>query len=127
MRPSGRRGGTIALVLCLYLALGSILLGAVTLAAAANAAAEREYRRSQAHALAEAGVTEALAGGAPHGDRPLGSGSYAWSREPGTRDPLIVARGRVESASGAPVTREIRARLSAEGRGSRIVAWEEGP
>ena len=70
--PTKRRGGAPALVLCLFLALGSVLLGATTLAAASNSAAERDYRRSQALALAEAGIAEARAGVAQHGERPLG-------------------------------------------------------
>ena len=97
----------------------SVLLGAVALAAASNSAAERDYRRSQALALAEAGVAEARAGERPHGPRALGHGRYAWRREAG----LIIARGEVEAVNGAWVTRTVRARLA----GSKIVAWEEGP
>jgi hypothetical protein len=117
---SSRRGTTLALVLALYLALGSILLGAVTLAGASRAAAERDYRRSQALALAEAGIAEAQARQAPHGARPLGAGTYSWS----ATDGRITARGEVPSTSGATVTRTVTAVLTP---GGRITSWEEGP
>lgn len=117
-----RRGGTLALVLCLFLALGAVLMGAVGLAASSSNAAEREYRRSQALALAEAGVAEARSGGKPHADKPLGEGTYAWSAQPSQGGRLIIARGEVTSASGARVTRTVRALLA----GNRIRAWEEG-
>ena len=121
-----RRGGTLALVLCLYLALGTVLLGALTMAATASSAAEREYRRSQALALAEAGVAAARAGGPGHGRRPLGEGVYSWSaaRAGGMQ---ITARGEVTAASGTVVTRTVRARLVRSGNGWRVRAWEEGP
>lgn len=128
VRFKHRRGSTLALVLCLYLALGAILGGAVTMAATASQAGERDYRRSQALALAEAGVAEARANAAPHGTRPLGGGTYSWSDDatrPGER--LIVARGSARSASGAEVTRTVRARLRKAGANWSIQAWEEGP
>lgn len=119
-----RRGGSsLAMVLCLFLALGSVLLGAVTLAATSNSAADRDYRRSQALALAEAGLVEARSGGKPHGPQPLGEGLYAWSSQPGNGGRLIIARGEVDSVQGVRVTRTVRALLA----GGRIRAWEEGP
>lgn len=127
MKRKLRRGAVPALVLCLFLALGSILAGAVALAATSSAAAERDYRRSQALALAEAGLTEARAGLPPHGGRPLGEGTYSWSaafREGGR---LIIARGEVTSASGARITRSIRALLARDGAGRKVRSWEEGP
>ncbi len=114
-----RRGGTLALVLCLYLALGSILLGAVTVAVAAQGAAEREYRRSQALALAEAGIAEARSGRLGHGWKALGSGRYTWSRN----GAIVTARGEVIGAAG-PITRTVRVKL---GPGGSVSAWEEGP
>jgi hypothetical protein len=122
-----RRGGTPALVLCLYLALGSILLGAVAVAAAANGAAEREYRRSQALALAEAGVAEAMVGEAPYGGQTLGTGQYSWSSIPTATGRLVTARGQTVSASGVTVTRTVRAVIAGSGAGAKIRAWEEGP
>ncbi|MFN3648270.1 MAG: hypothetical protein ACK47B_01715 [Armatimonadota bacterium] len=125
-RLHGRRGGTLALVLALYLALGAVLLGAVSLAAASAGAAERDYRRSQALALAEAGLAEAIAGAEPHQSRPLGLGRYAWSVQPQDPGRLVTARGEVESVSGAVVTRTVRALLARSGPGWKIVSWEEG-
>lgn len=131
-RTRSRRGGTPALVLCLFLALGSVLLAAATFAAAANAAAERDYCRSQALALAEAGIAEARVGAEPHGPRPLGRGVYSWSEPPasgdsGSGDRTIVARGEVVSASGARVTRTVRATLQPTPPVARIIRWEERP
>jgi hypothetical protein len=122
-----RRGGTLALVLCLFLALGAVLLGVLTMAAAATGASEREYRRSQALALAEAGVAEALAGRPPHGEQPLGPGSYSWSAEGGEESRRVTARGRVASVSGASVTRTVRARLARRSDRWQVRAWEESP
>lgn len=121
-RRSRRGASAFALVFCLFLALGAILMGAVTVAATSNAAAEREYRRSQAQALAEAGVAEARSGGKPHGPVSLGEGAYSWSEQRTSGGRLVVARGEVESASGARITRTIRALLS----GGKVKAWEEG-
>jgi len=121
------RGSTLSLVLCLYLALGSVLLGAVTMAATATRAGERDYRRSQALALAEAGVAEARAGLQPHASQPLGEGTYSWSVSASGSDRLIVARGEVLSPGSGPVTRTIRVRASAPGAGWKVKAWEEGP
>lgn len=118
-----RGASTFALVFCLFLALGAILLGAVTVAATGNAAAEREYRRSQAQALAEAGVAEAQNGGKPHGSLPLGDGTYSWSEQSAPGGRLVTARGQVQSVSGATVTRTVRALLA----GRKVKAWEEGP
>lgn len=120
---STRRGGTLAMVLCLFLALGAVLLGAVTLAATSNGAAERDYRRSQAQALAEAAVSEARSGGKPHGPQPLGEGLYSWSASSNAGGRLITARGEVTSVNGARVTRTVRALLA----GDQVRAWEEGP
>lgn len=122
-----RRGGTLALVLCLYLALGAILGGAVTMAATASHAGERDYRRSQALALAEAGIAEARVNAAPHGERPLGEGTYSWSATDASGDRLVTARGVVTAASGATISRTVRARLRKAGSGWSIQAWEEGP
>lgn len=122
-----RRGSTLALVLCLYLALGAILGGAVTMAATAGRAGERDYRRSQALALAEAGVAEARADASPHSDRPLGQGTYAWSVSPGNGGRLVISHGAVPSVSGTSVTRTVRARLRKTSGGWAIQAWEEGP
>ena len=122
-----RRGSTLALVLCLYLSLGAILGGAVTMAATASHTGERDYRRSQALALAEAGVAEARANSAAHGDRPLGEGTYSWSATPRSEGRLVVAKGAVRSVSGATVTRTVRALLRKSGSGWSIQAWEEGP
>jgi hypothetical protein len=121
-----RRGSTLALVLCLYLALGAILGGAVTMAATASHAGERDYRRSQALALAEAGIAEARVNVAPHGERPLGDGTYSWSATTSSGERLITARGAVTAASGTRVTRTVRARLRKAGSGWSIQAWEEG-
>ena len=107
IRLKCRRGSTLALVLCLYLSLGAILGGAVTMAATASHTGERDYRRSQALALAEAGVAEARANSAPHGDRPLGEGAYSWSATPSSAGRLVVAKGAVRSVSGATVTRTV--------------------
>lgn len=122
-----RRGGTLALVLCLFLALGSVLMGAVALAAAANAAAERDYRRSQALALAEAGIAEAEARLPPHGDRPLGAGSYGWSSLGSGGELQVTGWGTVTSAAGAAVTRKVRVALVRAGGGWAVRAREEGP
>ena len=122
-----RRGGAPALVLCLYLALGSVLLAAVSLAAMSNAAAERDYRRSQAVALAEAGVAEARVGGKPHDLKTLGAGRYAWTAEPANGGQRIRARGEVLSAAGAVVTRSVTVLLLPDGKWGRIAVWEEGP
>lgn len=122
-----RRGGTLALVLCLFLALGSVLLGAVALAAASNAAAERDYRRSQALALAEAGVAEAEAGLPSHNDRPLGVGSYGWSSQNSGGELRVTGWGSVTSASGAAITRRVRVALVRTGGGWNVRAREEGP
>ncbi len=127
MKRHSRRGGTLALVLRLYLALGSVLLGALTMAATANSAAEREYRRSQALTLAEAGIAEAAAGVSPHGSRSLGAGTYSWSASRSRGGMLVAARGEVRSVSGATVTRTVRARLVRAGGRWRVRAWEEGP
>lgn len=126
-RPRHRRGSTLALVLCLYLALGSVLMGAVTMATTAHRAGERDYCRSQALALAEAGVAEARAGALPHGPKPLGAGTYSWTITPPSDERLIVARGEVISASGATITRTVRVRASGSGRNWKVKAWEEGP
>lgn len=126
MRSRRRRGGAPVLVLALYLALGSILVGAVTLAATANAAAERDYRRSQARCLAEAGIAEAIAGLAPHGERRLGAGFYAWSEAPAAGGRLVTARGEVIGAGGIRVTRTIRALLARSGARWQVRTWEEG-
>jgi hypothetical protein len=115
------------LVLCLYLALGSVMLAAIGLSAGTNAAAERDYRRSQALGLAEAGVAEARSGAAPHGLRPLGEGGYSWSAGSSAGGRLVVAHGEVTSVSGARVTRTVRALLARSGRGWSVRAWEEGP
>lgn len=123
----GRRGGTLALVLCLFLALGSVLLGAVTLAAASNAAAEREYRRSQALALADAGIAEAEAGLPAHGERSLGAGSYSWSSRMEGGELRVTAHGTMTSATGAPVTRTVRMALVRSEGGWSVRAREEGP
>lgn len=122
-----RRGGTLALVLCLFLALGSVLMGAVALAAASNAAAERDYRRSQALALAEAGIAEAEAGLPPHTDRPLGVGSYGWSSQTSGGELRVTGWGSVTSASGAAVTRKVRVALVRAGSGWSVRAREDGP
>jgi hypothetical protein len=122
-----RRGSTLALVLCLYLALGAILGGAVTMAATASHAGERDYRRSQALALAEAGVAEARADAEPHGARPLGEGDYAWSAAPSGDGRLVTAHGSVRSTSGARVTRTVRVLLRRSSGGWSVEAWEEGP
>lgn len=127
IRLKCRRGSTLALVLCLYLALGAILGGAITMAATASHTGERDYRRSQALALAEAGVAEARANSAPHGDRLLGEGSYSWSAASSSEGRLVVAKGAVHSVSGATVTRTVRALLRKSGSGWSIQAWEEGP
>jgi hypothetical protein len=119
-----RRGAaTLALVLGLFLALGAIMLGAVTVASMAGASSEREYRRTQAQALAEAAIAEAQTGVKPHAALTLAEGTYSWSEQwtPGGR--LITARGEVESVSGARITRTIHAVLS----GRKVKAWEEGP
>lgn len=115
------------MVLCLYLALGSVLLAAVSLAAMSNSAAERDYRRSQALALAEAGVAEARAGGTPHDLQPLGAGRYAWSVQPASGGRRIVARGEILSAAGTRITRRVTVLLLPEGKWGRIATWEEGP
>jgi hypothetical protein len=127
MMATSRRGGAPALILALFLALGSVLLGAVTVAAASNAAAEREYRRSQALALAEAGIAEARAGLPSHGPKDLGAGKYGWTADGPGGERLITARGEVASVSGAIVTRTVRARLKRARTGWTIRAWEEGP
>ena len=127
MKRGHRRGGALILVLCLYLALASVLLAAVTLAATANAAAERDYCRSRALALAEAGITEARAGVAPHGERPLGQGTYSWSASAVGGGRRVLARGEVVSASGARVGRTVHVLLARSGSGWSIRAWEEGP
>lgn len=127
MRLRTRRGGTLALVLCLFLALTSVLLGAVTLSATANSAAERDYRRSQALALAEAAVAEARAGQPAHGEKPLGAGTYSWSETRGSGGRLITARGAVTAVSGARITRTVRTLLVRSGGGWKVSAWEEGP
>ena len=122
-----RRGATLALVLCLFLAMGTVLLGALGMAASAASAAEREYRRSQALALAEAGIAEATAGAPPQGARPLGDGIYSWSSAPSGNGLRVTARGQVTSAAGAPVTRTVRALLTRSGDAWKVQAWEEGP
>ncbi|MGV3724687.1 MAG: hypothetical protein ACO1SX_27635 [Actinomycetota bacterium] len=129
MKPfrTARRGSTLSLVLCLYLALGSVLLGAVTMAATAGKAGERDYRRSQALALAEAGLAEARAGAAPHAARPLGDGSYSWSATQSGGDRIITARGEVVSPTSGAVTRPIRVRATGSGAAWKVKAWEEGP
>jgi hypothetical protein len=121
-RVGRRRGSTLAMVLGLFLALGSVLGAAVTLAAVSAGAAEREYRRSQALALAEAGVAEALAGGAPHGPRALGDGTYEWRADPAGGGRRVIAVGRVASGRGREVAREVRALVA----GRRILEWREG-
>jgi hypothetical protein len=123
VRCKRRGAATLALVLCLFLALGAIMLGAVTVATSAGAASEREYRRTQAQALAEAAVAEAQSGGKPHAAMPLADGTYSWSAQPAPGGRLITARGEVESVNGARITRTVRAVLS----GRRVKAWEEGP
>ena len=122
-----RRGSTLALVACLFLALSAVLLGAATVCTASAHAADREYRRSEALALAEAGVAEARAGEAPHPLHALGSGSYAWSVAESGKDRLVTASGTVSSPSGVPVTRTVRARLAPAGGKGQILAWEESP
>ncbi|MBM3457342.1 MAG: hypothetical protein FJX77_02235 [Armatimonadetes bacterium] len=122
----GRRGAATALVLALYLFLVALLGGAVTVAAASAAAAEREYRRSQALALAEAGVEEARWLLRPHDLVPLGSGRYAWAVRQEGESREIEARGEVQGASGARVTRSVRVRLG-PGKPARILSWREEP
>jgi len=122
-----RRGSTLALVLCLYLALGAILGGAITMAATASQAGERDYRRLQALALAEAGVAEARADASPHGNRALGEGTYAWSAAPSASGRLVTAHGSVRSTSGTEITRTVRALLRKTSSGWSVQAWEEGP
>ena len=130
VRRRKRRGSSLALVLGLYLALGTILLGAVSLAAATAAAAERDYCRSQALALAEAGISEACArsaGKTGRGGGELGPGRYSWSCSPQGAALRVVARGEVTAASGATVTRTVRALLARSGRRWQVRTWEEGP
>ena len=127
MTRGTRRGSTLTLVLCLYLAMGAILLGALTVATAARAAAERDLRRSQALALAEAGVAEAQADTAPHEARPLGEGTYRWNARADGSVRLVTAQGSVVSTSGAVITRTVRARLAPAGSGWKVQTWEEGP
>jgi hypothetical protein len=99
----------------------------VALAAASNAAAERDYRRSQALALAEAGIAEAEAGLPPHADRPLGTGSYGWSSQQSGTELRVTGWGTVTSAAGAQVTRKVRVALVRGGGGWSVRAREEGP
>ena len=126
-RPRRRRRGTAPiLVLCLYLVLASLLMGAVTVAASTRSAVERDYRRSQALALAQAGVAEAIAREQPHGPRPLGPGTYSWS-EPTGGGRLVIARGSVLSPTLGEVTSTLKVHLTAAGDDWGIATWEEGP
>jgi pantoate kinase len=122
---SSRRGTTLILVLCLWIGLGATLSGALAVAGATSAASEREYRRSQALALAEAAVEEARAGLGDHPWSALGSGEYALtsSSAPGVAH-RVIARGRVISASGVVVSRTVYAALDQQGR---VLTWKEGP
>ena len=120
-----RRGSTLAIVLCLYLALGSMLLGAVAIAATATSAGERDYRRSQALALAEAGVAEARAGAAAHGPRTLGGGSYTWSETTTPAGRRITARGEIRGANDTVISRRVTALLAPSGSGWSVRAWRE--
>ena len=120
-----RRGSTLAIVLCLYLALGSVLLGAVAIAATATSAGERDYRRSQALALAEAGVAEARAGAAAHGLQTLGDGSYAWDESITPTGRRVTARGEIRAANGALISRRVTVLFVRSGSGWSVRAWRE--
>lgn len=124
-RPGCRRGTAPILVLCLYLVLASMLLGAVTVAASTRSAVERDYRRSQALALAEAGLAEALMREPAHGERPLGQGTYSWTGD--AMQGSVTARGTVLSPTLGKVTRTLRARIIAAGGDYVPVSREEGP
>ncbi len=118
----GRRGATLALVVGLYMALVAMLLGAVTVAVAGHAAASREYLRSQARWLAEAGIEEFRAGAAPHAARPLGAGRYGWSVAADGRGQVVTATGEAASGSGLVIRCRLLVRVSPTGV---IQAWEE--
>ncbi len=121
-----RRGSTLAVVLALYLALGSLLTAAAGVALASLSAASREYRRSQALALAEAAIEEARAGLAPHNWRALGVGRYLWSAEDRPAGRVVRAVGEAPQVGGAPVRRTVTAVLQRRGAAWRIVSWEDG-
>src|SRR5947207_9461385 len=80
---SRRWGGAVLMVLIIMFALLAVALTALSVVAASAAAVEREYRSSQALALAEAGLAMAKSGAgnpAAAGGRRFDEGEVFWTR-----------------------------------------------
>src|SRR5207248_7136414 len=95
-------------------ALLAVALTALSVVAATAAAVEREYRSSQALALAEAGLAMPQAGAgnpAAAGARRFDEGEASWTRVVRGGGFEVQARGTVTLPSGAKLSRAVRADL----------------
>jgi hypothetical protein len=128
-----RRGGGIALIFVLMFALLTIALGTLAVVAASAAAVERDYRSSQALALAEGGLAAARAtvprAGAAAGfrkSRVLEQGVVEWDcTDRGTGSWEVVARGIVTTPRGVTIVRAVRAELRRDHGQWTIASWRE--
>jgi hypothetical protein len=111
-------------------AILTIALGTLAVVAAGAASVERDYRSSQALALAEAGLAaaraEAASGGAlKAGSRPLDTGTAEWTAANRSGSWEVTARGTVTRPGGTPIVRTVRATLRREGGRWALADWQE--
>jgi hypothetical protein len=120
------------MVLTLMFALLTVALATLAVVAASAGAVEREYRASQALALAEGGLAlaridaqatrESRAGS---GSRRFEEGEMRWQRTPCSGGWELRGSGRVRLPSGAVITREVKAQLRRQGGRSILSDWHE--
>jgi hypothetical protein len=128
--PRLRRGGGIALVFLLMFAILTVALTTLAVVASGAASVERDYRSSQALALAEAGLAsaraETAAGGSQNsGSRRFDEGTCEWTRAPGHGGWELTARGTVVTPRGITLVRTVRATLRREGSRWTLADWHE--
>jgi len=123
-----RRGGAVLLALLVMFALLSVALTALSVVAASAAAVEREYRSSQALALAEAGLAMAKSGAgnpASAGARRFEEGEASWTRAPRRGGWEVQAVGVVSTPTGRKIRRAVRADLERRHGRWVVLNWRE--
>lgn len=130
-RRRRRRGGGIALVILVLFALLVLASTALALVAATATVVEREYRGSQALALAEAGLAAATArvgrGGAAElgGSQRFEEGQNRWQATRRGGRWAVAATGTVVTPRGITLERTVRADLVRRSGRWTITHWRE--
>jgi Tfp pilus assembly protein PilX len=126
-----RRGSGIALVLLLVFSLFVLVASTLAVVAASAAAVERDYRGSQALALAEAGLAAGTAqvrrgAASPSaGTRDFAEGESRWRARRGGAGWRVEATGTVVSPRGLTLARTVRAELVRRHGRWEVTHWRE--